>query len=221
MPITKAWDWSKNTDDYWVIPSIESAFLAERWRSKGFKSLLDLGCGLGRHTIYMGKHSFAVTAMDLSDKAVQTTQNWAERENLNVKACTGNMLDLPFGNNSFDCIIAYNVIYHTDTAGFKTALKEIQRILRPDGELFLTLISKNTWSYDKDDKAKRIDDNTVLRDENETGDNIPHFCVDITDIRKFFTDFKLIRPPVEECEYNMENPNYYSVHWKIIAKIIK
>lgn len=219
MPITKAWDWSKNTDDYWVTPCVESAFLAERWQSEGFKSFLDLGCGLGRHAVYMGTHGFEVTAIDLSDEAVQATQNWAERENLQIKICTGNMLDLPFKDNSFDCIIAYNVIYHTDTAGFQEALEEIQRVLRPGGELFLTLISKNTWSYHQSHKRKRIDENTVLRNENETGEDIPHFFANLNDIKRFFVNFKLIHSPTEECEYNMENPSYYSVHWKIIAKL--
>ncbi len=75
VPITKAWDWSKNTDNYWRIPCIESAFLAERWNAEDFNSLLDLGCGLGRHTVYMGKHGFKVTAFDLSDEAVESTRN--------------------------------------------------------------------------------------------------------------------------------------------------
>lgn len=221
MPITKAWDWRKNTDNYWVIPCIESAFLAERWQSEGFKRLLDLGCGLGRHTVYMGTHGFEVTAFDLSDEAVQATQSWAKQENLHIEACTGNMLELPFENNSFDCVIAYNVIYHTDTTGFLKALEEIQRVLRPGGELFLTLISKKTESYDQTDNRKRIDENTVLRNENEAGEDIPHFFVDIKDIKRFFTKFELIRLPSEEYEYNLENPDYYSVHWKIIAKVTK
>lgn len=221
MPITKAWDWSKNTDDYWITPCVESAYLAERWSLKGFKNFLDLGCGLGRHSVYMGTHGFDVTAVDLSEEAVKRTKNWAAQENLQVKTCVSNMLKLPFRDNSFDCMIAYNVIYHTDTVGFQSVLEEIRRILKPGGELFLTLISKNTWSYNQADKRKRIDDNTVLRNENETGEDIPHFFVDLKDIKRFFINFKFIRLPVEECEYNMENPDYYSVHWKIVIKNIK
>ena len=221
MPVTKAWDWNKNTDDYWITPCTECAYLAERWSSEGFRNFLDLGCGLGRHTVYMGKHGFDVTAVDLSQEAVKRTKTWSEKENLRINACAANMLDLPFKNDSFDCIIAYNVIYHTDTAGFKAALEEIRRVLRPDGELFLTLISKNTWSYDQSDVRKRIDANTLLRNENETGEDIPHFFVDLEDIKRFFVNFKLIRCPVEEREYNMEKPEYYSVHWKVIVKNIK
>lgn len=128
------------------------------------------------------------------------------------------MLSLPFQDNSFDCIIAYNVIYHTDTIGFETILDEIQRILRPNGEMFLTLISKSTWSFVHSDKAKTLDENTILRNENETGEDIPHFYVDINDIKRLFTDFEFVRSPVEEHDYDMEDSNKYSVHWKVIVK---
>lgn len=221
MPVTKAWDWNKSTDDYWITPCMECAYLAERWFSEGLRNFLDLGCGLGRHSVYMGKHGFDVTAVDLSEEAVKRTKGWAAQENLHITARAANMLNLPFRDDSFDCIIAYNVIYHTDTAGFQAALEEIRRVLRPNGELFLTLISKNTWSYDRADVSKRIDANTLLRNENETGEDIPHFFVDLEDIKRFFIHFEFIRCPVEEREYNMENPDYYSVHWKVMAKNIK
>lgn len=169
----------------------------------------------------MRKHGFDVTAVDLSEEAVKRTKSWAAQENLRITACVANMLNLPFRDNSFDCIIAYHVIYHTDTAGFQAALEEIRRVLRPDGELFLTLISKNTWSYEQSDRKKGIDANTLLRNENETGEDIPHFFADLEDIKRFCINFEFIRPPAVEREYNMENPNYYSVHWKIMVKNIK
>ena len=163
-------------------------------------------------------HGFKVTAFDLSDEAVKSTRGWAERENLDIETYTGNMLSLPFQNNSFDCIIAYNVIYHTDMTGFGTILNEIQRILRPGGEMFLTLISKSTWSFTHANKAQKLDKNTILRNENEAGEDVPHFYVDIQDIKHFFTNFEFVRLPVEEHDYDIENPNKYSVHWKFIVK---
>lgn len=64
---SKAWDWEKNQSDYWLIPCVESPYLAERWQGKGFLRFLDLGCGLGRHAVYMAKKGFEVTAADLSE----------------------------------------------------------------------------------------------------------------------------------------------------------
>jgi 2-polyprenyl-3-methyl-5-hydroxy-6-metoxy-1,4-benzoquinol methylase len=216
--MTKAWVWSKNTSEHWLIPCMESSYLAERWSSQGFLNFLDVGCGLGRHSIYMAKHGFDVSTIDLSEQAVKHTLDWAEKENLDVKTCVSNMLHLPFADNAFDCIMAYNVIYHTDTNGFRTALKEIRRVLKPNGELFLTLISKNTYSYLRANTYTRIDDNTILRNEDETERDVPHFYVNIEDIKKLFVDFGYVRLPIEWCEYKMENPESYSKHWSLLVR---
>lgn len=214
---SKAWDWSKNEDNYWLIPTIESCYLAESWKSKSFNKFLDLGCGLGRHSIYFAKKGFEVNSVDLSDYGVNHLKKWAEEEQLNIEMSVCDMLNLPFADETFDCIMAYNVIYHTDTEGFIKALNEIKRVLKHKGELFITLISKNTWSYQKADKYKRIDDNTILRNEHDTELDVPHFYVDIEDIKKYFIDFDFIRIPTEQAEYNMENTEYFSKHFNLIA----
>ena len=68
--ITKPWDWSKNKDSKWLVPCTESAFLAEHWKNLKFTNFLDLGCGLGRHSIYMASYGFNVTSVDLSDYGI-------------------------------------------------------------------------------------------------------------------------------------------------------
>lgn len=215
---SKAWDWSKNESNEWLIPSMESCYLAEAWKSKDFKKILDLGCGLGRHSIYFAEKDFEVNSVDLSDYGVNYLKEWAKKENLDIKAEVCDMLNLPFKDETFDCIIAYNVIYHTDTEGFMKSIEEIKRILKKGGELFLTLLSKNTWSYQNADKYKRVDNNTILRDEHETEFNVPHFYVDIEDIKKYFVDFDFVTIPVEETEYDMENSQYFSKHFRVIVR---
>lgn len=131
--ITKPWDWSKNKDEYWLVPCRESAFLAERWQCAGYIKFLDLGCGLGRHSIYMAEKGFDTTAADLSDYAIEHLKQWASEAGVSVSTTVCDMINLPFDDNGFDCIIAYNVIYHTDTKGFCAALNEIRRVLRDGG----------------------------------------------------------------------------------------
>lgn len=215
---SKSWDWSKNEDNKWLIPAMESCYLIEAWKSRGFTKFLDLGCGLGRHSIYFAQNSFDVNAVDLSEYAVNHLREWAEREKLALTAQICDMLALPFADNSFDCIIAYNVIYHTDTPGFIKSLDEITRVLKPQGELFITLISKNTWSFQNADSYKKVDDNTILRDEHDTERNMAHFYVDIKDIKSYFEGFDYVRLPIEQTEYNMEKPELYSKHFVMLVK---
>lgn len=55
---SKGWDW-KNVDynqaEIWKNPSIESYYLLNTWKSQDKKEFLDLGSGLGRHSILFGK----------------------------------------------------------------------------------------------------------------------------------------------------------------------
>ena len=101
------------------------------------------------------------------------------------------MLRLPYAENTVDAIIAYNVLSHTDTQGAVQAITEIGRVLRPGGEVFLTLCSKETWSF-KDAGFPKVDNNTVIRMDDGPEHGIPHFFVDKEVIFELFSEFDLI-----------------------------
>ena len=57
-------------------------------------------------------------------------------------------------DESIEAILCRNVISHTDTEGIKRIIKEIKRVLKINGECYLTLESKSTWGfYEKKDKT--------------------------------------------------------------------
>lgn len=215
---------NNNEHNHEIIPAKESYYLTELWKANNFKELLDLGCGFGRNSIYFAKKDFKVTAVDLSDYAINNVNEWAKRENLRIHTELCDMIDLPFKDNTFDSIIAHNVIYHTDTKGFVKIIDEIKRILKINGEAFITLISKNALVYKNINAYGRVDENTILIDENPnkypTEKNVPHFFVDINDIKKYFNEFEFVTPPIEETQYNMDFIKSYSTHFKFIIRKI-
>ena len=78
---SQGWDWKIVKGDFqevWKNPSIESYYLLNRWLSEDKKDFLDLGCGLGRHSILFGKNHFNVFAFDISEEAIDRTKEWAE-----------------------------------------------------------------------------------------------------------------------------------------------
>ena len=64
------------------------------------KSFLDLGCGLGRHTVLFAANGFDVSAFDISENAIERTSSWAHELGLNINIKQGDMLNIPFDDES-------------------------------------------------------------------------------------------------------------------------
>ena len=191
---SKGWNWKIITDDaanFWKNPSIESFYLLNRWQSLNLKNFLDLGCGLGRHSVLFAKNGFNTSCFDISDEAINQTKEWCEKENLKCDYKIGDMLKLPYKDNSFDCILCRNVISHTDTEGIKKIINELKRVLKKDGECYLTLGSKDTWGFKQEDWPLH-DPNTRLRMEEGPEYMTPHFYADYELCKELFKDFKII-----------------------------
>lgn len=214
MVKSKGWDWQSADQSIWLDPAEESYFYCEQWKKQGKKSVLDLGCGLGRHSVLFAKYGFNVTAVDISEYAIEKLKDTAKKNNLSINSQVCDMVNLPFGENSFDCIFSYLAISHTDTEGFKKILSKLKEILKPDGEIFLTLCSKDTWSF-KQANFPKIDDNTIIKTEEGPENGVPHFFVNLEDVKDFFEpDFKLIRVRhIDIClaEGIIQNNSHYHV----------
>ena len=219
---SKGWNWNIVKDDdecIWKNPSIESYYLVNRWKSQGKKVFLDLGCGLGRHSILFGKNGFNVECFDISSEAIDKTKEWAEKEGLNFKYQVGDMLNLPYSSDSFDAILCRNVISHTDTEGMKKVIQELKRVLRKDAECYITLGSKETWGFKQEDWPL-VDENTRLRMEEGPEYKIPHFYVDYDLIKKLFNEFKIIHINHIEDFYESNGKTFSSYHYHILIKKI-
>lgn len=216
MTNSKAWNWKEETGAIWLKPSEDSYYIANRWMENGYKDILDFGCGLGRHSIFFAKQGFNVSAFDLSQEGISHLEQWAKDEKLDIETAVADMLNLPYKDNSFDCIFAYHVISHTDTIGMQKILSEISRILKPNGEIYLTLCSKETWSF-KDAGYPKLDENTVVKTAEGPEKGIPHFYVTLQDILKLFADFKIDRiRHTDDCYFEGTEQN--SKHYFILAK---
>lgn len=220
MVESKAWKWEivKNDDEnIWKNPSIESYYLINRWKDQDKKDFLDLGCGIGRHTILFANNGFNVNAFDLSENAIERTRKWADSLNLKVNYKVGDMLNLPYKDNSIDCILCRNVISHTDTQGMTKIVAEINRVLKIEGECYLTLGSKQTWGF-KQESWPLVDENTRIRMDDGPEKGIPHFYADYNLIKKIFKNNKIELIQNIEDFYESKGKQYSSFHYHILIK---
>lgn len=192
MVESKGWDWENAGHDRWLKPTEDAYALAAQWKEQGVRKILDLGSGLGRHSIYFAKQGFEVSAMDISDYGVGYLKDWAKKEGLSIDAKTGDMLSLPYPDSAFDAVFAYHVISHTDTEGVRKIISEIKRVLCPGGMVFLSLCAKDTPAFASSGWPK-LDENTVVCKDEGPDYNVPHFHAGLEDIRELFAGFDIIK----------------------------
>lgn len=83
-------------------------------------SVLDVGCGEG--FVINCLNLPAITGVDISKNALKV----AKDKNQNCNLCTGSVYDLSFKKNSFDLVIATEVLEHLKNPD--SALQEIRRV---------------------------------------------------------------------------------------------
>ena len=217
---SKGWNWNIVKDDpesIWKNPSIESYYLLNRWNSLKMKDFLDLGCGLGRHSVLFAKNKYNVFCFDISEEAINRTKKWCDEENLKCNYKIGDMLELPYDDDSFDCILCRNVISHTDTEGIKIIINELKRVLRKNGECYLTLGSKDSWGFKQKDWSFK-DSNTRLRMEEGPEYMTPHFYVDYDLCMELFKDFEILNIYQLIDYYKKDNQLFDSYHYHLLIK---
>jgi SAM-dependent methyltransferase len=104
------------------------------------KNCLDLGSGAGRHSKYIAEKGINVTAVDLSEVGVEKTKevlsNFPDSQVL-----VGDIHSLPFGNESFDSLVCNRVLDYNDDQGLEAAFSEIERVVKKDGVVLITVRS--------------------------------------------------------------------------------
>ena len=213
MTKSKEWNWKivDKNDLYWLTPSRELYYLASDWHGKGFKKFLDMGCGMGRNSVFMALNGFDVYAFDLSEESVQRTKENAEKAGAILKeVCIADMLEMPYADNTFDCIFAMYVVSHTDTAGFKKTMGEIKRVLKCGGEAYFTVLSNDAKCLENADNEV-IDAHTVLLNEDGPEKGVPHFAIGREDINEFFGIFDIveIRKTLQIKGEDTSSPHYH------------
>ena len=107
--------------------------------------LLDLGCGAGRHAFEAARRGAHVVALDM-DRAelaqvaaitAAMTEAGEIPAGASITAAIGDATRMPFADNSFDVVIAAEVMEHIPAD--QAAINEVTRVLRPGGVAAVTV----------------------------------------------------------------------------------
>lgn len=101
--------------------------------------VLDLGCGEGGYSRELAARGAKVTAADCSEMAIAYAAFAAKEKDLDISCLVRNSNDL-YGiqKDSFDIVLCAMMLM--DVEDFDGTMKEIHRVLRPDGKVFISVL---------------------------------------------------------------------------------
>ncbi len=124
---------------------------------------VDLGCGAGNYSIWLAKHGFDVTGIDISEKAVQHARQAAEKANAKCTFYVWDILgDLSEFKSSFDFALDWELLHHIFPEDRPKYVKNVHDILEPNGRYFSLGFSESDPSFGGEGKLRETPIGTVL-----------------------------------------------------------
>jgi SAM-dependent methyltransferase len=119
---------------YRSMLAIEFALLGDRV-SRAAQRLLDAGCGTGGFLHWAADSGLfaSVAGVDLGSEAIDLARRRVPEADLRVAP----MRELPFAAASFDLVVMHDVLQHIHASEIDESLRELRRVLSPDGVLLL------------------------------------------------------------------------------------
>ncbi len=191
--------YSSNTDKFGTIPSEPAKITSTLLKKESKTSLIELGAGQGRDTLYFARSGFNVTALDYSHKGIEAINITATDQCLDdsIQTVQQDVRELlPFENDSFDACYSHMLYCMPLSKSELSKLSsEIYRILKPGGlNIFTTRNTKDPqyrtglhrgeglWEIDggfivhflsKEDISKLCEDFEILQIDNFEEGMIP------------------------------------------------
>lgn len=118
---------------------------AELTRAFGTRSaaVLDVGCGGGFLSNYLGSLGHQVTGLDASSDALAVASRY-DVTGL-VRYQQGNALSLPYADASFDAVCAMDFLEHVENPD--RVIAEAARVLKPSGRFFFHTFNRNFLAW--------------------------------------------------------------------------
>ena len=145
--------YSEEPDFFGQEPSFSARKALELFEKEGKSSIIELGAGQGRDTLFFIKNGFQVHALDYSEKAVEVINQKARRLRLSqsIKTIRHDVRKpLRFDNESFYGCYSHMLYSMALTTGeLELLFQEVRRVLKPSGLNIYTVRHTGDAHYKK------------------------------------------------------------------------
>lgn len=186
-----AWERSwRNADSTspWLVPEADVRNIVPLLKARGARLVLDLGCGLGRHSCLLAAEGFQVVGLDASPSGLRRSMSSA-RTLGDADFLLADMNCLPFADNVFDYVLAWNVVYHGVKEEVAATIQEIRRVLRIGGLYQATMLSKR---HGRHGVGVQVGEDAYVRPGEGSDKDYPHYYCGGSELLVLHQGFEVI-----------------------------
>lgn len=173
--------------------------------------VLDLGCGLGRHTLYLAARGLDVVGMDNAPTALTECRRLLGRADLNAPLLAADMMALPFRDQAFDAVVAALVVQHARRSQLAGIIADITRVLTDRGWLFLAMPTPRHRNWGR---GTEVEPGTWVDPTHPEG-TTPHTYLEEDEVRALLAAYEILAIP--EVAFT-ESGEPSRRHWHITAR---
>jgi ubiquinone/menaquinone biosynthesis C-methylase UbiE len=149
---------------HWPLLKEDLDVLAARWQNG---KLLNVGCAHGPDFLSFSE-GFELWGVDSSTAMLRQGIRYSTKFKLYVNLAAADALSLPFADDTFDWAISVATYHHIKSEDEREkAFVELKRVLKPEGEAFLTMWNHGQprfWFKSKEQQVPwRLKEKTVYR----------------------------------------------------------
>lgn len=148
----KVWDNSTITEYmgyvYGGLIDIDAEFLQVFAKHK-IKTVCDAACGFGKYSALLHANGYQVYGFDLAESSIHLTKqilHFLGMDSIINNYIIADITKTPYEDDQFDAVTAHAIIDHLPRKDAETALRELLRIIRPEGLVYLSFAGPNTSS---------------------------------------------------------------------------
>lgn len=144
-------------------------------------TILDCGAGGQMPPLSLfASHGFMTRGIELNQKQIKLANQYAQEKHQDLNIQVGDMTNLSFEDSSFDFVYSYNSVFHMMKTDIDLAVREMIRVLKPGGLLFVNFLSTDDFRCGQGPhlghhQYEQMDDEPVIHSYYEIDEAEKHF----------------------------------------------
>lgn len=142
---------------HWAVdltPSLFAQDFVGEMADRKLKSVLEIGCGNGRDSIFFARAGLDVTAIDVAPSAIKLAKENAKGAKVSIDFKVANAEKLPFDDSQFEAVFSLSVLHATK---LEKSLTEVNRVLEKDGMAFVYIYGDTQFAGGKQEEVITVD----------------------------------------------------------------